>query len=174
MPYSAEEIWFARICIVIGVKQWVDAALHLATLVKAESGLGLTTLNLPESVVAVYAIGSAILGWYLVRGGGAIARLAFKRAVPLTQMFDASSFPTGSSFVALIIRTFGALQFVEGVSALTRYITYAFEFRKVKVGLEPSPIVVELAWTIEHFIIAGTLLVFGGIIGSLFVRTKSA
>ena len=103
-------------------------------------------------------------------GGGVLSMLAFRRPVPLSQLFEEYPFPIGTAFIALALRGFGALQFMDGVFALTRYLTYWFELRKVKVGPGPSLEVIEAAWMIEHFVLAGVLLIFGGSIAALFIR----
>src|ERR1035437_941319 len=160
--YSPEEAWLARICLVIGVKQLGDFLLSVATLLKACSGLRITSTTLPESMLVYYVISELAVGLYLCMGGGALSLLAHKRTVPLSELFVSHPLPMGTSFIAVAFRGFGAFEIIAGVYSFGRYLMYQFALGVVQLPQRTPLVPIEFAWALEHLIIGGVLLCYGG------------
>jgi len=171
---TTEEIWFARICAVLGAKELLDAVVHMFTILKTASGLPVVAHvgATPDYIVITLLISSAVGGIYLLAGGSLLSRIAFGRAVSCADLTGLAPLPEGNAWLALGFRGFGANLFIQAFSSLALTITYHFYFQIPSISHEPLPSVVRGVTTLQQFFLSFILLWAGGFLATVFINKK--
>jgi hypothetical protein len=167
-PASAEEIWFARIVVILGAKELVDVFLNLASILKIRSGLPIIVnpSEMMERVAAAYVVSELIVGIYLVCGGQLLSRLAFGRPVARAILFDAADLRIDRSWLGVAFRAFGVNQLILGCGYIAQLASYGLYAHGPLSPNGPNVLAVDLGWMLEHFVLGLVLVSFGGAIAS--------
>lgn len=171
---TLEELWFARIAMLFGVKELVDALLNLTALLKIRSNLPIVPAGSDTKLVITYLIVSLVLGAYLLAGGSVLSRLAYGRPAPRQPLDREVPLPAWPDLLALGFRSFGIYQMLQAVGAVAMAIAYYFAPPPVREPLTRPSHPTYVAWALECALIGFALLAGGGAIARFFVGGKNA
>ena len=166
---TLEELWFARVVMLFGVKELVDAFVNLIALLKIRSNLPIVPANVDSKLVLTYLIVSLMVGGYLLAGGGLLSRLAYGRRAPRPPIDREVPLPAWPDLLALGFRSFGVYQMIQAIGGVALAIAY---YSSPSVVREPAAHPIHLtyaAWAIECALIGFVLLAGGGRLARFFI-----
>lgn len=174
MNYRREEIWFARIVMILGVKELVDALLNLATLVKVHSGLPIVAASADGRMAATYLCSSGAVALYLLAGGGLLSRMAHGRRVPMADLRAETGLPGWAGALEVTLEAFGAEQMIEAVGSIALAIATYATTTVTTTATAPRIHVIHTAWALEHVLLGVVLLGLGGRLARWLVGRSAA
>lgn len=174
---AREELWFARLCLVIGAYQFIIVGLNAFTLLKLQ--LGVTVVShatggrgdLEPSLLIFEVVAGLIIGGGLATGNTWLSRLAYGRPVPRAALLGAVEIPTTLEILGLALRGFGAVELVKGIYSISTAIHDWHYLPHLSTTKHPA-YQSSLIWALEHFTIGVALMMFGGILARWLLRQR--
>jgi len=169
-----EEIWFARVVLILGAKEAADALMNFVSALKYNSGLPVFhTASLESHAITsiAYLISTTIVSSYLLTGGSLLSRLAYGRPAPRENIFADIGLPAWPRILSIAFRAFGGYLMILSVSSIAMAIAYHQWIPAVHPN-ESSPAKLEIFMALQYIVIGFALLALGGKLARLFLRIK--
>ena len=166
-----EEIWFARVVLILGAKAAMEALVNLAWVLKLAIPAYPLSFSTNLAVASADCIAATIVAIYLLTGGTLLSRLAYGHPAPRGYIFVDIGFPDWPHTLAMAFRAFGGYQMILAVSSIALAIAYHY-WSHAPIGIMVSNAKIEVVYTLERVVIGFLLLALGGNITRFFLRIK--
>jgi hypothetical protein len=168
-PRENEEVWFARVVMILGASKLIDAIVNLVTIVKLQSGLAIAGPGAARDTAIALFCSDLIAATYILGGGSLFSRWAYGRSLPRYGIGAPVGLPVGAGFLAIAFNAFGVHQLISALGSAALGIAYYQRAATSALASAPRAHVIETGWVLERLLIGLVLLSSGGKIARYFV-----